>query len=123
MKRLLLTLALIVSVLSVQAADITSIQKAFKAGNASSIAANMDNEVDMALPEEAKKCDGGEAVAMLTSFFGTNKPSGFSVVHHANKKENGFFVGKLPTSKGEFRVNVTYRADGEKAIIQSIRIE
>ena len=35
----------------------------------------------------------------------------------------GFLVGKLPTSSGEYRVNITYRADGHTAIIPSIRIE
>lgn len=123
MKRFVCTFALILSFLSVQAADITNISSAFKGGNASSLSAVMDKEVDMALPGSSKKCNGNEAVSMLNAFFSQHKPSGFSVVHHADKKENGFFVGKLPTSSGEYRVNITYRADGNQAIIQSIRIE
>lgn len=123
MKRFLLTFALIFSVIGIQAADITPITSAFKGGNASSISSSMDQEVDMAIPGSSKKCNGNEAVTMLNSFFNSNKPSDFTVLHHADKKENGFFVGKLPTSSGEYRVNVTYRADGNKAIIQSIRIE
>lgn len=123
MKRLLLTFALIFSALSIQAADINSISNAFKGGNASGLSGSMDKEVDVAIPGSSKKCNGSEAVSMLTVFFGTHEPSGFSVVHHADKKENGFFVAKLPTSTGEYRVNITYRADGNKAIIQSIRIE
>lgn len=123
MKRLLLTLALILSFLSVMAADITPISNAFKGGNASSLTGAMDQEVDMAIPGSSKKCNGSEAVKMLSTFFDGNKPAGFSVVHHADKKDAGFFVGKLPTASGEYRVNITYRADGNKAIIQSIRIE
>lgn len=123
MKRLLLTFALIFSVIGIQAADITPITSAFKGGNASSISSAMDQEVDVAIPGSSKKTSGSEAVSMLNSFFNSNKPSDFTVLHHADKKENGFFVGKLPTSSGEYRVNVTYRADGNKAIIQSIRIE
>lgn len=123
MKRFVFTFALILSFLSVRAADITNISNAFKGGNASSLSAVMDKEVDMALPGSSKKCNGSEAVSLLNAFFGQHKPSGFSVVHHADKKENGFFVGKLPTSSGEYRVNITYRADGNQAIIQSIRIE
>ena len=107
MKRLLLTFALIFAFVCAQAADITSISNAFKAGNASSLSGAMDKVVDVALPSSSKKC----------------KPSGFSVVHHADKKESGFLVGKLPTSSGEYRVNITYRAEGNTAIIQSIRIE
>ena len=122
MKRLLLTFALIFAFVCAQAADITSISNAFKAGNASSLSGAMDKVVDVALPSSSKKCNGSEAVSMLSSFFSSNKPSGFSVVHHADKKESGFLVGKLPTSSGEYRVNITYRAEGNTAIIQSIRI-
>ena len=48
MKRLFLTLALVLSVLSVMAADILPISNAFKGGNASSLSGSMDKEVDMA---------------------------------------------------------------------------
>lgn len=81
MKRLLLTFALIFAFVCAQAADITSISNAFKAGNASSLSGAMDKVVDVALPSSSKKCNGSEAVSMLSSFFSSNKPSGFSVVH------------------------------------------
>lgn len=123
MKRLLFTFAFILSVLNLNAADITNISNAFKGGNASSLTAVMDTEVDIAIPGATKKCNGADAVAALNSFFNANKPTDFSIVHHADKKENGFFVGKLPTADKAFRVNITYRAEGDKAIIQSIRIE
>lgn len=123
MKRILLTFVLLFTFICAQAADISSISNAFKAGNANSISGNMGKEVDIAIPGSSKKCDGGEATQILTSFFSSSKPSNFTVVHHADKKESGFMVGKLATSKGEFRVNITYKAEGNRAIIQSIRIE
>ena len=123
MKRLFLTLALVLSVLSVMAADILPISNAFKGGNASSLSGSLHMYVDWPLPGSSKTSNPHDAVSMLNTFFGGNKPTGFTVVHHADKKENGFFVAKLPTSSGEYRVNVTYRAEGNKAIIQSIRIE
>lgn len=123
MKRILFTFALVLSFLSVQAADITIISNAFKSGNASSLSGNMDTVVDIAIPGASKKANGSDALSMLNGFLISNKPTAFNVVHHADKKENGFFVGKIMTADGEFRVNVTYRAEGDKAIIQSIRIE
>lgn len=54
MKRLLLTLALVFSILSVMAADITPISNAFKGGDASTLTGAMDQEVDMALPGSSK---------------------------------------------------------------------
>ena len=67
MKRLLLTFALIFAFVCAQAADITSISNAFKAGNASSLSGAMDKVVDVALPSSSKKCNGSEAVSMLSS--------------------------------------------------------
>lgn len=123
MKKLVFTLALILSALSIQAADINGITNAFKNGNASSIAANMDTEVDIAVPGTSKKGSGSDAVAALNQFFQANKPSGFTVAHHADKNESGFIVGKLPTNTKEFRVNITYTVKDNKILIQSIRIE
>ena len=54
MKRLLLTFALIFAFVCAQAADITSISNAFKAGNASSLSGAMDKVVDVALPGSCK---------------------------------------------------------------------
>ncbi len=122
MKRLLLTFALIFAFVCAQAADITSISNAFKAGNASSLSGAMDKVVDVALPSSSKKCNGSEAVSMLSSFsVRISLPDSRSYIMRI--KESGFLVGKLPTSSGEYRVNITYRAEGNTAIIQSIRIE
>lgn len=123
MKRLILIFTLAFSSLCMFAADITPISNAFKSGNASTLTSSMDTEVDVAVPGSSKKCNGTDAVAILNTFFGSNKPTGFTVLHNADKKDSGFLVGKLPTSNGEFRVNITYRSEGDKTIILSIRIE
>lgn len=123
MKRFLLTFALSLLMVGAWAADITGISSAFKAGDAAAVSGMMAEEVDMALPDASKRCGRAEAVSMLSAFFGSNKPASFSVVHHADKKESGFLVAKLKTSTGEYRVNITYRAEGQTVMIQSIRIE
>ena len=56
-------------------------------------------------------------------FFKTGNISGFQVIHHADKKDRGFIVGKINANGKEYRVNITYRTENDKAIIQSIRIE
>jgi hypothetical protein len=106
-----------------QVGNTSPISAAFKAGSASSLASGMDKEVDITVPGSTKKCNADEATALLNSFFVSNKPTGFIIVHNADKKESGFLVGKLATSKKEFRVNITYRTEDNKVIIQSIRIE
>jgi len=123
MKKMTCILVFTLSVLSIHAADITMIVNVFKEGNASGITGNMDTEVDIAVPGAANKGTGAEAVVILARFFESDKPTGFTTLHHADRKESGFIVGKLTTGKGEFRVNITYGVKDEKVLIQSIRIE
>jgi hypothetical protein len=111
------------SVLSMSAADIILIVSAFKEGKATGIAGNMDTEVDITVPGTTKKGTGSDAVAILSRFFESDKPTGFTMLHHADKNESGFFVGRLTTGKGEFRTNITYITKDDKVMIQSIRIE
>ncbi|MGM9796648.1 MAG: DUF4783 domain-containing protein [Parabacteroides sp.] len=123
MKRFLLTCALLCAFCSLQAADLAGITQAFKAGKAETLAGKMAEKIDLALPEKTLTCEGEQAIKALNSFFGQHKPAFFTVVHHADKSANGFVVAKLHTEAGDFRVNITYKADNNIAIIQSIRIE
>jgi hypothetical protein len=123
MRRIIFMLTFILSVWSIQAADITAVSNAIKAGNADLLNDKMSEEVDISVPGTAKKGSGNDAVTILKTFFGTNKVSGFTVAHHADKNESGFFVAKLTTDKGEYRVNVTYTTKDGKIQIQAIRIE
>ncbi len=123
MKRFLLTIMMAFALMTASAADINPISNAMKSGNASTLVSAMDKEIDIALPGTTNKCDANGAVSMLNSFFGKNKPTAFTVIHQADKQDSGFLVGKLATTSKTYRVNVTYKVEGNKAIIQSIRIE
>lgn len=120
---MLLTLVLLLAFVSLFAADINHIATAFKKGDAASLQSSMDKEVEIVLPSVNKKCPSAEAVKLLNGFFQQNHPSGFSVLHQADKTETGFCVGKLASSGREFRVNITYSTQNNGILIQSIRIE
>ena len=123
MKRFLLTCALLCAFSGLQAADIAGITQAFKEGKAEPLAGKLAATIDLALPEQTLTCEGEQAIQALNRFFGQHKPATFTVVHHADKSDNGFVVAKLHTEAGDYRVNITYKADNNTAIIQSIRIE
>ena len=75
------------------------------------------------MPGAAQKGSPAEAGAILSRFFQGNTPSGFTVVHQADKNDGGFVVGKMQTSGREYRVNITYIVKDGRALIQTIRIE
>ena len=123
MRRMICMFAFMLSVLSMEAGDITVIVNIFNEGKAAGSAENMDTEVDIVVPGTKNKGTGADAVAILTRFFESVKPTGFTVLHQADKNDTGFVVGKLTSGNGEFRVNVTYGIKNNKVLIQSIRIE
>ena len=123
MKRFLVLLALVFQVLSLQAADITVITSALKTGNVRTLQTSMGQSVDMALAEKKKICNAKDAVEMLNGFYQANKPSSFTLLHHADKKDSGFFVAKMKVGGKSYQVNVAYKVVDNKVFIQSIRIE
>ena len=124
MKKIMICMfAFMLSVLSMKAGDITKIVNIFKEGKVSDSAANMDTEVDIAVPDTKKKGTAADATAILVRFFEAAKPTDFTVLHHADRNDTGFFVGKLSTDDGEFRVNITYCTKDDIVLMQSIRIE
>ncbi len=123
MKKLIFIFVGILMAMSTQAIDITIIINTFKSGDAAMLSNNMNTEVDIAVPNMSQKGSGADAIAVLTQFFQANKPSGFTVAHHADKNDSGFIVAKLQTSTKEFRTNITYLVKEGKLFVQSIRIE
>ncbi len=123
MKRFLVLLIFVFHVISLQAADITVITSALKTGNVAAIQKNLSQSVDMALTGDQKICDAKEASKMLNVFFTANKPTSFTLLHHAEKKDSGFFVAKMKAGGNSYRINVTYKMADNKVFIQSIRIE
>ena len=109
--------------MTIQSADIKPVTEAFKAGNADILKDKMATEVDIVVPGASKKGTGDEAITILKSFFQVNKPTGFTVAHHADKNDSGFFVGKLAIGEKELRVNITYTTKDGKILITIIRIE
>ena len=123
MRKILFLFTFIISVMTIQSADIKPVTEAFKAGNADILKDKMATEVDIVVPGASKKGTGDEAITILKSFFQVNKPTGFTVAHHADKNDSGFFVGKLAIGEKEFRVNITYTTKDGKILITIIRIE
>lgn len=107
----------------VYAADITPITEAMKSGNTGALSGSMYTEADVSVPGVSQRASAAEAPAILGRFFQGNPPTGFTVVHQADKNGGGFVVGKLQTASREYRVNITYVLKDGRALMQTIRIE
>ena len=123
MRKLKTTILALFMAWGVYAADITPITEAMKSGNTGALSGSMYTEADVSVPGVSQRASAAEAAAILGRFFQGNPPTGFTVVHQADKNGGGFVVGKLQTASREYRVNITYVLKDGRALMQTIRIE
>ena len=121
MRKLKTTILALFTAWGVYAADITPITEAMKSGNTAALSGSMYTEADVSGPGVSQRASA--AAAILGRFFQGNPPTGFTVVHQADKNGGGFVVGKLQPASREYRVNITYVLKDGRALMQTIRIE
>ena len=69
----------------VYAADLKPITEAIKSGNTAALSGSMYTEADVSVPGVSQRASAAEAAAILGRFFQGNPPTGFTVVHQADK--------------------------------------
>jgi Domain of unknown function (DUF4783) len=101
------------------------ISKALSEGDAATLNNYMDNTIDITLFDKQSVLDKNAATNALRDFFAKNKPKSFTIDHQGSSKgaNSHYTIGSLNASNGNFKVYVYYKSDGEKPVIQEIRIE
>ena len=101
------------------------ISKAISEGDAVALSAFLDNNVDLTILDKQDILPKAKATEQIAQFFAKNKPKSFNPVHQGSSKGNSshYTIGDMATATGTFRVYLYYRASGDKAIIQEMRIE
>ncbi len=101
----------------------SSITDCFSQGKAAYLSSSLSSKVTLLLPEENIEADIAAVERDLDKFFKTYTPSDFALLHNTQKGESGFSVGKMTTSKGEYRVHLLFRQVNNKYLIHQIRID
>ena len=98
--------------------------KAFKNGDATTIANYFDTSVDLTIPGNEGVFSNTQAKLVLKTFFLKNKPIDFTVVHNGDSKNNSHYtIGNLKTLTGTFRTYVLYKEVDKKVTILELKIE
>ncbi len=105
--------------------NLNFIIKAISEGDAAALGTHFDNNIDLTILHQQDILPRAKAVEQVSQFFAKNKPKSFNAVHQGSSKGNSshYTIGDMPTASGTFRVYLYYRASGDKAIIQEMRIE
>lgn len=102
-----------------------TITKAISTGNVTALEPYLDKSVEIAILEQENVYGKTEAVQILKTFFGKNKPQAFNQMHtgQSKGKEAHYSIGNLTTTSGTFRVYIYARVEGDKYFVQELRFD
>lgn len=121
---LLLLLLLAFGGLRAQAGVKDQVVSALGSGNASALAKYMVANVDMTLPVASDYYSNAQAEQILRKFFDEHPPKGLAIEHEGtNRTGDSYYIGKLQTSNGDFRVTFFLKKSDTGSLVKQLRIE
>lgn len=100
-----------------------NISNAIKNGNARELIKSFNVNVDLTILDKQDIYSKTQAELLLKDFFAKNIPSNFTIIHQGSKEDAQYFVGKLTTSTGFYRLSILIKSQGKSALIHQFRIE
>ncbi len=105
--------------------SVAEITTAIQQGDATTLGAYFDKQVDLAVLNKEASCNPNQAVQMVNAFFQQHQPKAFSQVHQGKSAGNqtSYCIGNLKTQDETFRVYIYLKSDSAKKRIQELRFE
>lgn len=125
MKKLIAIVGFLVLTISLRAqpSPVDDVVSALRAGNASQLAALLDDQVELTLPDKSDSYSKAQAAQILRDFFSTNGVRGFDLKHKGDAPGGHFCIGTLQTRAGPFRTNVFMKEKKGKEVIRELRFQ
>ena len=101
----------------------TELASSFRSGNVKEIAKYFGASVDVVLPSSDDQYSKSQAEIVLKNFFDSNTPTAFNIEHQGAGGNGKYMVGKLSTSRGNFKVYVFIKDSGGQKTISELKIE
>ncbi len=97
---------------------------ALKTGNARALATHFIANIDLTVPDNSDVYSKAQAEQILRKFFDEHVPSDLSIDHEGvSKMGDRYYIGKLHTSTGGYRVTFFLKKAGEVFQVKQLRIE
>ena len=94
-----------------------------KSGNAKILSGYFNQNIELVVPDNDNVYSKAQAQQIVSNFFNTYTPVGFTVIHSGGKEGARHVIGKLTTREGEFRVYYLLKQSEGKDIIHLLKIE
>lgn len=96
---------------------------ALKTGNATVLVQQVEENLELTLPDQSNLLSKAQAQAQLIKFFASNTVKNFELKHKGNSPGGSYAIGTLKTQNGDYRVNVFLRGKGSKELLRELRIQ
>lgn len=124
MKRVLtIFIILLTNLVEAQKELPASISTALKNGNAIELTQNFNINVDLTILDKQDIYSKTQAESLLKDFFTKNIPSNFIIIHRGGKEDAQYYIGKLTTSTGNYRISILIKGQSKRDLIHQFRIE
>ena len=121
MKYIAFALLLIFSVPSWSQEVFTPMKNALKAGDASALARQFNQQVEVTMNGNQTSYSKAQAEIVLRDFFRDNPPSDFAIMHTGSSKGGlQFAIGKYTTGKINYSVLMRVKESGTAKLIHEI---
>lgn len=97
---------------------------AIGSGNAAALGKHLVANVDMTVLNTSEYYSQAQAEQILRKFFDEHEPQGLSIEHEGTSKMGDrYYIGKLRTANGEFRVTFFLKKTTDVFQVKQLRIE
>jgi hypothetical protein len=99
------------------------IYSALRSGNARDLAQYFNANIELAILDKEEVYSKTQAEQILKDFFCKHAPTGFTKLHEGGKDASRFVIGKLSTTKGQYRIYFLMKTINGQFAIHQFRIE
>lgn len=101
------------------------ISTALNSGDVETLSKYFADNVEISIQDKEQIYPKAKATEVMRSFFETNKPKAFSIVHKGTSRENSdqYCIGTLSANTGSYRVYLYLKVSGSNITIQEIRMD
>lgn len=99
------------------------ISKYIQQGNTESLSAWFDDNLELDICGTVSQCSRNQAKQIMKSFFTSNAPKQFSVVHKSGSAPMQFAVGTMIAGGEKYRVTIFVKTQPNGNFIQQLKIE
>ena len=98
--------------------------KALATGDATTIAAYFDQNVEVCLLDQTQLLNANQAKNLLEEFFTKNSPSSYQQIHKGDSRgTSSYTIGLLTTQTGVYRIYLYYTLDHSVIRIKELRVD